>query len=113
MHQVRDEARRDVGSASAVVDERPDGDLQGKVFAVTTGAVRAFAVATLWRVEFGMKAETDQRVDVGACDDVDRAAMAAVAAARTAAGNVLFTPECQATTTAVARRDVNVYFVDK
>jgi len=45
MHQVRDEARRDVGSASAVVDERPDGDLQGKVFAVTTGAVRAFAVA--------------------------------------------------------------------
>src|SRR5690349_23062701 len=39
--------------------------------------------------------------------------MAAVTAARTAAGDVLFAPECEAPTTAVACRDVNIYFVDK
>jgi hypothetical protein len=46
-------------------------------------------------------------------DDVDRAAMTAVAAARSAARSELLAAECETAASAVARFDVNVDFVGK
>jgi hypothetical protein len=63
--------------------------------------------------ELGMKAEVDEGVDVRAGDNVDRAAVPAVAAARAAARDELLAAERQTATPAVARFDVNVDFVDE
>jgi len=63
--------------------------------------------------ELWMKTEVDERVDVGAGDDVDRAAVTAVAATRPAARDELFAAERQTAAPAVPRLDVDVYFVNK
>jgi len=63
--------------------------------------------------ELGMKAEIDQGVDVRAGDDVDRAAVTAVAAARPATRDELLATERQTAAPAVARFDVDVDFVDE
>ena len=60
-----------------------------------------------------MEAVVDEGVDVRAGDDVDRAAVAAVAAARAAARDELLAAEREAAASAVARFDVNVDFVDE
>ena len=60
-----------------------------------------------------MEAEVDERVDVGAAHDVDRAAVTAVPAARPTARDELFAAERQTAATAVAGFDVNVDFVDE
>ncbi len=48
------------------------------------GAVRAFAVAAALRLEPGLEAEAEQGVEVAVAEQVDRAAVAAVAARRAA-----------------------------
>jgi hypothetical protein len=60
-----------------------------------------------------MKTVADEGVGVRACDDVDRAAGAAIPAARAAARHALLAPECQAAATASAGFDVDVNFVDE
>ena len=60
-----------------------------------------------------MKPVVDERVRVGAGDDVDRAAVTAVAAARSTARDALFAAERETSASAVAGRDVNVDFVDE
>ncbi len=60
-----------------------------------------------------MKAEVDERVDVGAGNDVDRPAVPAVAAAGAAARDELLAAEREAALSAVARFDVDVDFVDE
>ena len=63
--------------------------------------------------ELGMEAVVDEGVGVRAGDDVDRSAVAAVAAARPAARDELLAAERQTSASAVPGRDVNVDFVDE
>ena len=65
------------------------------------------------RLELGVEAEVDERVLRGSGDDVDRAAVAAVAAVRAAARDELLAAEAQAAAAAVAGGDVDVDFVDE
>ena len=60
-----------------------------------------------------MEAVVDEGVGVRAGDDVDRAAVAAVAAARAAARHELLAAERQTSASAIACRDVNVDFVNE
>jgi hypothetical protein len=63
--------------------------------------------------EFGVKPVVDERVRVGAGNDVHRTAVAAVAAARSPARDPLFAAERETSAASVAGRDVNVDFVDE
>ena len=74
----------------------PIGTASSRSLARAAGAVRALAVLAAVGVELRMEAEVDQRVEVGAGDDVDRAAVAAVAAVRAAARDELLAAEAQA-----------------
>ena len=101
------------GVAGFLVDERADRHGELEVLAVVAGAVRALAVLAAFGVELGMEAVVDERVGVRAGDDVDRAAVAAVAAARAAARDELLAAEREAAASAVAGCDVDVDFVDE
>jgi hypothetical protein len=62
---------------------------------------------------FGIKAKVEQGVMVLGCDHDHVAAPAAIAAARSAARDKLFTPERKAAVAAVARFDGNDDFIYK
>ena len=63
--------------------------------------------------ELRVKPVADQRVGVRAGNDVNRSAVATVAAARPAAGDAELAAEREAPATAVTGFDVNVYLVNK
>jgi hypothetical protein len=60
-----------------------------------------------------MEAVVDQRVGVRTGNDVNRSAVPAVAAARTAARHTLFTPEGEAPAAAMSCCDVDIDFVNE
>ena len=60
-----------------------------------------------------MEAEVDEGVDVRAGDRVDRAAVTAIAAARSAARDELLAAKREAAAPAMTGFDVNVDFVDE
>jgi len=60
-----------------------------------------------------MEAVVDEGIGVRAGDDENGAAVAAVAATRTAARHTKFATECQAPAPTCASRDVNDYFVNE
>ncbi len=64
-------------------------------------------------LELGVEAEVDERVLGGGRDDVDGAAVAAVAAVGTAARDELLAAEAEAAAPAVAGGDVDVHLVDE
>jgi hypothetical protein len=105
-----------VGDDLAVVvidDQGADRHAHVDVFRALAIAVRAaarFAVFAL--VHFGV-AEVDQGVDVAVGDRPDGAALAAVAAVRTAEGAELLAAERGAAIPAVAGDDFDFCFVDK
>jgi len=101
------------GGCDLFVDERADRDGELEVLTAGARAVGAHAVLAGLRVGQRMIAVVDEGVDVRAGDDVHRAAMAAVAAARAAARDELLTAEREASPPAVARFHVNVDFVDE
>ena len=70
-------------------------------------------VLTALSLEFGMETEIDESVDVRAGDEIDRAAVTAVAAARSAARHELLTTESHAAVSAVTARDLDFCFVNK
>ena len=84
-----------------------------EIRAVGAGAVRSLAVHAALGVGQGMEPVVNQRVDVGAGDDVNRAAVAAVAAARSAARHELLATERQTPASAMSGFDVDVYFVNE
>jgi hypothetical protein len=99
--------------AGSLVDERPDRHGELEVGAAVAGAVGAHAVLAALGGELRMETKVNERVDVRAGDDVYRAAVAAVAAARAAARDELLAPEGEAAFPAVARFNVDIYFVDE
>ena len=91
----------------------PIGTVELEIGAAVAGAVRALPCSPRSASNSGWKRIVDERVDVRAGDDVDRAAVAAVAAARAAARHELLAAERQAAAPAVAGLDVDVDFVDE
>src|SRR4029434_7967533 len=76
-------------------------------------AVGAFAVpAALGRKRF-LEPEIEERVETGARNEEDRAPMSTVAAVRASARNEFLASKAHASTSAVAGRNVDVYFVDE
>src|SRR5580765_1981537 len=117
---VRDEnalaGRREVGKRCvgfAVVDHRADGNEQNHVRAGVAGTIRTFAVTATVGFEFAIVAVTEKRVVVGIGFEIDAAAIAAIAAARAAAGDVFFAAERNAAVAAVAGLDCDFCFVNE
>jgi hypothetical protein len=110
--EVGDE-RQLIGSALLLEDERPDGYVDLEVGGRVTGLVGTLPVLTVLGFEFGMEPEVDERVLGGRRDDVDRAAVAAVATIGTATRNELLTAKTQASASTVAGDHVDVYFIDE
>src|SRR5690242_21789649 len=94
----------EIGDSRALIveDQRADGNLQNHVRAGMTSAVRAFPVAAAIGFELAIVAVPQQRVVVRVRFEIDAAAMSAVAAGRTAARHVFFTPEGDAAVAAIA-----------
>ena len=95
------------------VHERADGHRQVEIHARVPLAIRALPMLSAFGREFGVKPVVDERVRVGARGDVHRAAVTAVAAARSPARDPLFAAERETSAASVAGRDVYVDFVDE
>ena len=96
-----------------LIDQRADRHFEVDVGRVLARAVGALAMAAAARVELAVESEGDERVDVGAGDGVDGAALASVAAVRTAARDELLAPEAHAAGAAVPGLYEDVDFVDE
>ncbi len=97
----------------ADVGDRADWDGNVEICASGARAIRSLAGSAMGRLELGVVAEVDQRVEVGARDEVDGSAVAAVAAIRAAARNELLAAETQCAASAVPGSDLDIYFIDK
>ena len=96
-----------------VIDDRADGNFQNHVATLASGFVRAFAVAAAFSSVLGIEAEMHERVMALAGFHHDVAALAAVAAGRSAARNELLPAERHAAVAAVAGFDSNFRFIDE
>ena len=96
-----------------VVDDGAHRHFQQDVFALASGAVGAFAVTPALRLVFGIEAEMHQRVVALAGLQDDVAAVAAVAARRSAARHKLLAAKGHAAIPAVARLHPNFCLVDE
>ena len=110
--KVGEQSKRVVG-VGFFVHQRADRYRQLEIHARVPRAIRALPVFSTFGREFGVKAVVDERVRVRAGDDVHRAAVTAVAAARSPARDSLFAAERETSAASVAGRDVNVDFVDE
>ena len=97
----------------SLVHDRADGNVQGHIRAALAGPQRTLALLTLAGREQPLEPEVQQRIQVGAGDDEDRAAAAAVPAIGTPARYELLAPEAHRSRAAVAGLYANVDFVDK
>ena len=91
----------------------PTGHHHQRVFAAAAAHVAAAARLAVLGAERALDAEIDQRVDAVARAERDAAAVAAVAAVRTAEGHELLAPETHAAAAAVAGLDLDACFVDE
>jgi hypothetical protein len=89
------------------------GNLEDGIFAVAAGAVGAHAVFAALAFVLGIEAEVDQGVVALADFEDDVAAVSAVAAGGSTAGNELFTAKGHAAITPVTGFDPNFGFIDK
>jgi len=87
-------------------DQRSDRHLDLKVLGGLPGPVAALPVRTAPGFELGMKAEIDEGVLAGRGDDVDGAAVAAIASVGTAPRDELLTTEAGASVAAPAGFDL-------
>ena len=100
-------------ASRGVIDHRPHWYRQLSVFALTPGALAAFAVPPAFRLVLGIKPEVQQSIVVRAGHHRHIAPKPAVAAARAAPGNKLLPSEGEAAVAAVARFHRNDNFVYK
>jgi hypothetical protein len=113
MSQVREQLRWFVSAWLILEHERAYRNGKLEILSCVTSAIRALAVLSAFCVELGMESVVDQGIGVRAGDDEDRAAVATVAAAGTAARHTQFTAERQASPPTCASRHMNVYFVNE
>ncbi len=100
-------------SGFVVVHDRAHRNFQQDVHALAAGAVRAFAVTSALRLVFRIEAEVHQRVVAFAGLHDDVAALAAIAARRSAARDKLLPAESHAAIAAVPGLDPNFCLVDE
>src|SRR5258708_28905942 len=96
-----------------VIGDGAHGHFELDRFALVSGAIAAFPVPAALRFVFGVETVAEQRVGVLARHHSDVAAAAAIAAAGTAARDILLAPERQTAVAAVARLYVDFGFVDE
>ena len=96
-----------------VVEQGADGDVEDGVLAGVAGHVGAHAVLAALGLPFGVEAEVDEGVVHAGGAHEDVAAVAAVAAGGTAAGDEFFAAEGHAAVAAVAGLDADSCFIDE
>ena len=96
-----------------VIDNSSDRDFQDDAFAVASGAVGAFAVASALAFVFRIEAEMDERIVPLAGFHHDVAATAAIAAGGSAARDKLLPAKGHASVATVAAFDPDDCFVNK
>ncbi len=104
---------RDQVVGGLFVHDRAGRHFEHQVRAVVAGAIRSQPVLPALGLEFGMEPVGDERVLVGAGDEVDRTAVSAVAAVRSAARHELLAAKAQAAVAAVACFDLDINFIDE
>jgi hypothetical protein len=113
MSQIREQLWWFVSAGGLLEHERADRNGKLEILSRVTSAIRALPVLSAFCVELGMESVVDEGIRVRAGDDEDRAAVATVATAGTAARHTQFTAECQASAPTCPSRHVNVYFVNE
>ncbi len=96
-----------------VVEDGADGDFEGGVFSLVAAHVGAEAVAAALGFPLGVVAEVDEGVVAEGAAHEDVAAVAAVAAGGTAAGDEFFAAEGHGAVAAVAGFDADAGFIDE
>ena len=96
-----------------IVDLGPFGHLDVEVGARRPRHVLARAAAAALGAKPPLHSEVGERIDALARHEIDTAAVAAVAAIRTAARDELFAPEADGAAPAGAGLDANVGFIDE
>jgi hypothetical protein len=94
-------------------DLGPDRHFQRDVRARLAAPRGAFALRAVAGFEHFLESEIEQGIEVGAGDEINAAAVAAVAAVRPAARHELLAAEAEGPLAAVPGRDVDFYFVYK
>src|SRR5262245_48951831 len=94
-----------------VVYNGPNGNFDGQVRAAPALAIAPFAVPASLRAERVIESEFQQSVFVGVGNEIDVAAAAAVATARTAARNELFAAKGDTAVPAITGFDCDFSFV--
>src|SRR5262249_44992941 len=103
----------DLLSGLLVIDDGADRDFQDHAFAVATGAVGAFTVASAFGGIFGIKAEMDQGVVALAGFHDHVAATTTVSAGGSAPGNKFFAAKGHTAIAAAAGLDANDCLIDE
>ena len=93
--------------------DRTHGNTQDKILAVCTVHAFSLAVGAFLRLEVMLVAIVDERRDSRIRDDDDVATATAVAAVRTALGNMRFTAKRRTAGAAIAGLDLDAYLVGK
>src|SRR5579864_491799 len=96
-----------------VVDDRSHRNFQNHIAAIASGFVRTFAVTSALRFVFGIETEMYQCVVALAGFHDDVAALAAIAARRSAARDKLLPPEGHAAIAAVSRLNLDFRLIDE
>ena len=96
-----------------VVNHRPCRNPYLQIVTRTAGFISPGPALPAFRTEFPRDAKVGERIDRGVGDQVNAAAMAAVAAVGTAAFDVLLTPKAQRTMPSVAGNNADCCFVDE
>ena len=96
-----------------VIHDRADGNLENYISTLASGFVRAFAVPATFSSVLRIEPEMNERVMALAGLHHDVAALAAIAARRSAARHELLAAKGHAAVAAVARFDPNFGFVDE
>ncbi len=100
-------------SGIGVIHQRAYRDIHDAVSTVPPVTVAAFAVAATFGGIARVVAKGEQRVEMVTGPEIDRAAIAAVAAGRSAARHELFTAESHTAIAAIATSDIDDGFVNK
>ena len=109
--RLREVVQRFVGGV--VVDDCPDRNLYFKICTVLSVPCAAFAVASAFCTKSVVEAKLQQSVFMGVRHEVDAAAVAAIATARSPAGNELLPPKCDTAVAAVSSFYPDFGLIDK
>ena len=83
------------------------------IFAASTSAVGACAVASALCFKGAGMTKIDQRVDVAITNQIDTTTIASVATIGSAPRNIFFATETQAAVAAISGNDFYFYFIDE